>query len=667
MQTIKISSINYTGKLAHILFFPDSLGEPIDLGYQIIPYLWTTDDWYGTVHLHFEEYDSTCVIESLRPTPTPTPTLTPTKNLTPEDNCNLNQWPNNNNLYSRATITGQTSGIIIQGVSNDWGWHGSLDIVNREDLLIDPYFALYNSIDSLISNLGFIVGESVVISNAEKDLGPTHPVWEVMDPRVYNGTYKIKSITDGFHYLECLDTITPTPTPTQTPMGASITIVNQPQNSSIDEYRGFFTVRFTTTSPSTTTVTTQKQTDGLGEFVDQYTTIASNLFQNGSIFEARQSTSFGKSNADYFDSVTRDKYRFVITSGANSVVSDIVQFTFSGSNRGPHCANIGILSRSNKITTVGTNGGSSYYGTYDQGGLVYEWNDALEMFNRQYQRGIRSGHWAGGNVSMGHTNARFFNNPGINLNEDGTVNSYPIKSDVIGFRLSSSTDPLDYHSFTSGSNEFLTVGDLGNPPYLNYTANNVGGQAQYGYAYKLIGQVDYEYKIMKYPVTNAEYVLFLNAADHEGNRYDFYDSKMSSDITGGILFNNSASIGSKYSVKTNMGNKPVVFIDWFSAVKFANWLHNMAVLGQTPIGLEYTLDGAYTLNGYQPNIQANQNALYRVPTEDEWLKAGYYKGPDPLNSRNEDYWDYPTRHPDGIYHVTFDSFGNGIIPQNAYY
>jgi formylglycine-generating enzyme required for sulfatase activity len=534
METITILSSNYIGKVAHIVFFPDSLGSPVDLGYQTIPYQWTTDDWYGSVHLYFEEYDSTCVIESLRPTSTPTPT------------------------------------------------------------------------------------------------------------------------------------------PTQTPMGASITIVNQPKNCSIDEYRGSFTVGFRTTSPSTTTVTMQKQTNGLGEFVDQYTTLPSELYQIGSIFEAFRGDSFGSlTNADYFDTVaTRDKYRFVISSGANSIISDTVQYTFSGSNRGPSCSNIGSLGGSNnKITTVGTNGGSSYYGTYDQGGLVYEWNDALEMFNRQYQRGIRSGHWAGGNVSMGHTDSRFFNNPGINLNEDGTVNSYPIKSDVIGFRLSSLTDPLDYHSFTSGLNEFLTVGDLGNPPYLNYTVNNAGGQAQYGYAYKFIGKVDYEYKIMKYPVTNAEYVLFLNAADPEGNRYDFYDSKMSSDVTGGILFNNSAPFRNKYSVKTNMGNKPVVFIDWFSAVKFANWLHNKAVLGYTPLGLEYTLDGAYTLNEYQPNIQANQNALYRVPTEDEWLKAGYYKGPDPLNSRKPDqhYWNHPTRHAELLYDVTFDSFGNGIIPQKAYY
>jgi formylglycine-generating enzyme required for sulfatase activity len=74
--------------------------------------------------------------------------------------------------------------------------------------------------------------------------------------------------------------------------------------------------------------------------------------------------------------------------------------------------------------------------------------------------------------------------------------------------------------------------------------------------------------------------------------------------------------------------------------RFANWLHN----GQ-PTGAEdatTTEDGAYTLNGATSRdalvaITRNSNAIWWLPSEDEWYKAAYY------NPGTGTYFEYPTR------------------------
>jgi formylglycine-generating enzyme required for sulfatase activity len=133
------------------------------------------------------------------------------------------------------------------------------------------------------------------------------------------------------------------------------------------------------------------------------------------------------------------------------------------------------------------------------------------------------------------------------------------------------------------------------------------------------GAVDYEYRIGKYEVTNAQYTVFLNAVDPSGsNPNGIYDGSMGSNNRGGISFISGAPTGSKYSVKTNMGNKPVNYISWFDAARFTNWLHN----GQ---GSGSTETGAYTLNNATSGIiTKNAGATVWLPSENEWYKAAYY-------------------------------------------
>lgn len=127
------------------------------------------------------------------------------------------------------------------------------------------------------------------------------------------------------------------------------------------------------------------------------------------------------------------------------------------------------------------------------------------------------------------------------------------------------------------------------------------------------GSVGYSYKIGKYEVTNAQYGEFLNAKG-QSNANGIYNASMSS---YGIT--QSGSSGSySYNVTGALANRPVVFVSWFDAARFANWMMN----GQGSGDME---DGAYTLNGATSGIiTANIGAQVYIPSGDEWYKAAYY-------------------------------------------
>jgi formylglycine-generating enzyme required for sulfatase activity len=152
----------------------------------------------------------------------------------------------------------------------------------------------------------------------------------------------------------------------------------------------------------------------------------------------------------------------------------------------------------------------------------------------------------------------------------------------------------------------------------------------------LYGAVAYAYKIGKYEVTNAQYTEFLNAVDPTGaNANGIYNSSMGSDARGGITYTAGAANGSKYTIRTSMGDKPVNYVSWYDAARFTNWLHN----GQ---GSGSTETGAYTLNGNTGIITKNVGASVWLPSEDEWYKAAYYD-PTPGAGGGDNYWTYATQ------------------------
>jgi formylglycine-generating enzyme required for sulfatase activity len=167
------------------------------------------------------------------------------------------------------------------------------------------------------------------------------------------------------------------------------------------------------------------------------------------------------------------------------------------------------------------------------------------------------------------------------------------------------------------------------------------------------GAVSDSFQIMKYEFTNQQYTNFLNSVDAGGiNPNSVYNVDMGNDIRGGISFTSGAASGSKYAVKSNMGDKPVNYVSWFDAARVANWYRNGAT------SLSNTEDGAYTLVNGQTTGTAparNNGATFYIPTEDQWYKAAYYKG----GSTSAGYWDYATRSDTAPTAVTADTTGIG--------
>ncbi len=173
----------------------------------------------------------------------------------------------------------------------------------------------------------------------------------------------------------------------------------------------------------------------------------------------------------------------------------------------------------------------------------------------------------------------------------------------------------------------VPVGDIGNAPDTRYETP--------GY-----GSVSYPYNIGKYEVTAGQYTEFLNKVAAT-DTYQLYDPGMANTEYGSGISRSGSSGSYMYSVHASFVNRPVGYVSYWDACRFANWLHNGQPTGAQGAGTTET--GAYTLNGYNGTdgrtIQRNPGARWALPSEDEWYKAAYYKG----GSTNAGYWDYPTR------------------------
>jgi len=167
--------------------------------------------------------------------------------------------------------------------------------------------------------------------------------------------------------------------------------------------------------------------------------------------------------------------------------------------------------------------------------------------------------------------------------------------------------------------DWVTVGDAGN------TADDTG-----------YGAVGTEYRIGKYEITNAQYREFLNAKAAVGDSYGLYNTMMAGTY-GGISRSGSGTVGDPYvySAKggdANWDSRPVNYVSFWDAARFANWLHNGQGTGDTE-------SGAYINVGNQTTFARQAGAQIFIPTEDEWYKAAYYKA----GGLNAGYWEYPTQ------------------------
>ena len=111
--------------------------------------------------------------------------------------------------------------------------------------------------------------------------------------------------------------------------------------------------------------------------------------------------------------------------------------------------------------------------------------------------------------------------------------------------------------------EMVPVGDPGNPSH-----------SRTGY-----GRVNYEYDISKYEITIQQYATFLNAVA-ASDPYGLYNPSMGTDLAIAGIARSGSSGSYSYSVinpsgslppgASSPGNRPIAYIDWFDAARFAN-------------------------------------------------------------------------------------------------
>ena len=165
------------------------------------------------------------------------------------------------------------------------------------------------------------------------------------------------------------------------------------------------------------------------------------------------------------------------------------------------------------------------------------------------------------------------------------------------------------------------------------------------------GAVGYEYGIGKYDVTIGQYTTFLNAVA-KTDAYSLYNTNMGTDLNIAGISRTGSSGSYVYSVMNNGGssaNRPITYVSWFDAARFANWMAN----GQ-PTGAQSTTtteNGAYNLNGATSGTAPAKNGTnpntsaaptFWIPTENEWYKAAYYQ-PTASGGPSDGYWAYATK------------------------
>jgi formylglycine-generating enzyme required for sulfatase activity len=158
-----------------------------------------------------------------------------------------------------------------------------------------------------------------------------------------------------------------------------------------------------------------------------------------------------------------------------------------------------------------------------------------------------------------------------------------------------------------------------------------------------LGTVDSVFEIGVYEITNAQYVSFLNSVAEVDRFGLYYEGMQEFGITQSAKSNGG---GFRYSVKAGWENKPVCYVSYWSAARFANWLTNGQPVGAQ--GLATTESGMYSLNEVKhPDSGRARRSTSRwqaggvaLPTLDEWTKAARY---DPTKQMRGGYWAFPTQ------------------------
>lgn len=296
------------------------------------------------------------------------------------------------------------------------------------------------------------------------------------------------------------------------------------------------------------------------------------------------------------------------------------------------------------IKQVGKDVSPSHYGTFDQQGNAAEWIENSRGGDDKWKLAeggslIRPVDFARFGVTEGDFPNKSITTFGIRicrLSDHTTLLSEvdePVVEEVVEHTNAFKCDRL--------GNEYVLVGDAGN-------AGDVVNQ------YK--GRVNYDYYIARTELSNASYCNFLNSVAKYDDPFGLYDENMNTGACGFIV-RKKAEQGYEYFCKQGGTDLPVVYVNYYDIVRYANWMHyGCPSTGKCELG---TTEGTETQGAYDTSDfedvrsgrkqpyesfgKRNQGARFWIPDENEWYKAAYY---DPKKIDNRKYHDYPTRSSD---------------------
>ena len=290
------------------------------------------------------------------------------------------------------------------------------------------------------------------------------------------------------------------------------------------------------------------------------------------------------------------------------------------------------------VTNVGSNGGPSYYGTYDQGGNVREImhsgstssvamrggnfanlidSDALnksirtsqtptafgpgfgfrlssrENIGKSYSLTLNAGSNTGILVSGVSSHGfqigdplKFANDLGLPVGLASGVTYYVLGTGLTTFSISTTAGGGGSAVSVTGPGSSITSASSSYDYGSFVRVENSGNTADGSY-----GAVNYNYRIGKFEVTNDEYVEFLNAAardDHDAGsaHYDgsvdraLYEPMMETEAPNNGISRNATFPDYYYASLRGMNKKPIVFVNYIDAARYANWLHNGKPFGE---------------------------------------------------------------------------------------
>ncbi|MCC6660131.1 MAG: SUMF1/EgtB/PvdO family nonheme iron enzyme [Phycisphaerales bacterium] len=181
--------------------------------------------------------------------------------------------------------------------------------------------------------------------------------------------------------------------------------------------------------------------------------------------------------------------------------------------------------------------------------------------------------------------------------------------------------------------DFVTIGAPGNRPANQQEAPRLYPPFQQ--TPRLVGAVDYEYRITRTEVTVGQWFEFVQAYK------PYYTGPVNATaFTSDFI----AWTGAHYEMNPAAAKYPAN-MSWRMAARYVNWLCNGKALNQAAFET-----GAYDTSTFTQNANGSYNdqavhtpgAPFWIATEDEWVKAVYYD-PDRYGTGKGGYW----RHPGG--------------------